>query len=120
MGVPAFFRWLCTRSPGIAEGRASARQRRERLPENGNPLTTAPNCTTLKQSETHQLCGILRGSFVGSGFDLRVLCLGRYPKIVKDIIEKPLSEVEGRNVPEDWDEGNPNGVDFDNLSACSF
>ena len=26
-----------------------------------------------------------------------------------------LAQVEGREVPEDWEEGNPNGVDFDNL-----
>jgi len=39
----------------------------------------------------------------------------RYPKVIKDAVEKSCVEVEGRDVPVDFEEPNPNGIEFDNL-----
>ena len=39
----------------------------------------------------------------------------RYPKVIKDAVEKSCVEVEGREVPIDYEEPNPNGIEFDNL-----
>ena len=39
----------------------------------------------------------------------------RYPKVIKDAVEKSCIEVDGRDVPVDFEEPNPNGLEFDNL-----
>lgn len=39
----------------------------------------------------------------------------RYPKVIKDAVEKSCIEVDGREVPVDFEEANPNGIEFDNL-----
>ena len=39
----------------------------------------------------------------------------RYPKVIRDAVEKTCVEVDGRDVPMDFEEPNPNGVEFDNL-----
>jgi 5'-3' exoribonuclease 2 len=39
----------------------------------------------------------------------------RYPKVIKDAVEKSCVEVDGRDVPVDYEEPNPNGIEFDNL-----
>jgi len=39
----------------------------------------------------------------------------RYPKVIKDAVEKSCIEVDGRDVPVDYEEPNPNGMEFDNL-----
>ncbi len=39
----------------------------------------------------------------------------KYPKIVEPVIEVRETEVEGRTLPVNLSEPNPNGVEFDNL-----
>ena len=39
----------------------------------------------------------------------------RYPKVIRDAVEKSCVEVEGRDVPIDFEEPNPNAIEFDNL-----
>ena len=39
----------------------------------------------------------------------------RYPKVIKDAVEKSCVHVDGRDVPVDYEEPNPNGIEFDNL-----
>ena len=35
----------------------------------------------------------------------------RYPKVIKDAVEKSCVEVDGRDVPLDFEEPNPNGIE---------
>ena len=39
----------------------------------------------------------------------------RYPKVIRDAVEKSCVEVDGRDVPVDYEEPNPNAIEFDNL-----
>jgi 5'-3' exoribonuclease 2 len=39
----------------------------------------------------------------------------RYPKVIRDAVEKSCIDVDGRDVPADYQEPNPNGMEFDNL-----
>lgn len=35
----------------------------------------------------------------------------RYPKVISDAVEKSCVEIDGRDVPVDYEEPNPNGVE---------
>jgi len=39
----------------------------------------------------------------------------RYPKCIKDAVEKASIEVDGRDIPVDFEDPNPNGLEFDNF-----
>lgn len=39
----------------------------------------------------------------------------RFPKVIIDVVEDEIQEVEGVAVPIDTSKPNPNGIEFDNL-----
>ena len=54
---------------------------------------------------------------LGSSDDLHDIsqCISRYPLIIEDCIEEWAEMVDGIEVPVDFSQPNPNGMEFDNL-----